>query len=101
MPEIETKKFESATELFNELVTYQSSPIKFLFRGQRDASWGLVPGALRKAKSKEDPESRIRDEFKNFGSELRLLHNYKLAGNESAFLFGARYYNGFTIFNIY
>lgn len=39
----------------------------------------------------------LGDEYKNFGSELRLLHRYQLLKNISAFLVGARYYQGQTI----
>ncbi len=38
----------------------------------------------------------IRDQFRNFGSELRLLHRYNLQGKKSALVLGARYYNGLT-----
>lgn len=37
-----------------------------------------------------------RDDFRNFGNETRLLYTYKTFGNESAFVTGFRYYNGFT-----
>ncbi|RAI86749.1 TonB-dependent receptor [Algoriphagus yeomjeoni] len=36
------------------------------------------------------------DDFRNFGSELRLIYNYRLGKQENAFLIGSRYYNGFT-----
>ncbi|MBT9392790.1 TonB-dependent receptor [Hymenobacter sp. NST-14] len=38
----------------------------------------------------------LRDEFRNVGSELRLLHRYSLAGSFSTLLVGGRYYHGFT-----
>lgn len=38
----------------------------------------------------------LGDKYKNFGSELRLLHQYKLLNNTSTFLIGARYYQGQT-----
>jgi Fe(3+) dicitrate transport protein len=38
----------------------------------------------------------IGDQYKNFGSELRLLHQYVLLKNVSTFLVGARYYQGHT-----
>lgn len=38
----------------------------------------------------------LSDQYKNFGSELRLLHQYRLAKNTSTFLVGARYYQGNT-----
>ncbi len=36
------------------------------------------------------------DDFRNFGSELRLIYNYRLGKQENAFLIGGRYYKGFT-----
>ncbi|MBD3627468.1 MAG: TonB-dependent receptor [Cyclobacterium sp.] len=36
------------------------------------------------------------DDFQNFGSELRLMYNYRLGKQENAFLIGGRYYKGFT-----
>ena len=38
----------------------------------------------------------IGDQYKNFGSELRLLHQYELFKNTSTFLIGGRYYQGTT-----
>lgn len=38
----------------------------------------------------------LGDKYKNFGSELRLLHQYKLLNNTSTFLIGTRYYQGQT-----
>ena len=38
----------------------------------------------------------LKDDFKNFGSEARLLHRYDLLNNSSVFLIGARYYHGYT-----
>lgn len=38
----------------------------------------------------------LGDQYKNFGSELRLLHQYTLLKNVSTFLVGARYYQGNT-----
>ncbi|MCA1751193.1 MAG: TonB-dependent receptor, partial [Flavobacteriales bacterium] len=38
----------------------------------------------------------IRDDFRNFGSEARLLHRYKLGKKRSALVVGARYYRGLT-----
>lgn len=37
------------------------------------------------------------DQYKNFGSELRLLQRYQLFKNTSTFLVGGRYYQGQTI----
>ena len=38
----------------------------------------------------------ISDEFRNFGSELRLLHEYEIREQKAALIFGGRYYNGLT-----
>ncbi|MEM9327215.1 MAG: TonB-dependent receptor [Bacteroidota bacterium] len=38
----------------------------------------------------------IRDDFRNFGAEARLLHRFVLLGKPSALVAGARYYNGST-----
>ncbi|MCU0360122.1 MAG: TonB-dependent receptor, partial [Bacteroidia bacterium] len=38
----------------------------------------------------------LRDEYKNFGAEARLLHRYRLGQNNHHFLIGLRYYNGNT-----
>lgn len=39
----------------------------------------------------------LGDQYKNFGSELRLLQRYQLFKNTSTFLIGMRYYQGQTI----
>jgi len=39
----------------------------------------------------------LGDQYKNFGSEFRLLQRYQLLKNTSTFLIGARYYQGQTI----
>ncbi|MES2514385.1 MAG: TonB-dependent receptor [Bacteroidota bacterium] len=39
----------------------------------------------------------LGDQYKNFGSELRLLQRYQLFKNTSTFLIGGRYYQGQTI----
>ncbi|MES2765402.1 MAG: TonB-dependent receptor [Bacteroidota bacterium] len=38
----------------------------------------------------------LKDKFRNWGNETRLLHNYELFENPAIFLVGTRYYNGFT-----
>lgn len=38
----------------------------------------------------------ITGQFQNFGNETRLLHKYNVLGRPSAFLLGARYYQGHT-----
>lgn len=39
----------------------------------------------------------LSDQYKNFGSEIRLLQQYVLLKNISSFLIGARYYQGQTL----
>lgn len=56
-------------------------------------------GNLDQINIPDDPDQNrtlITDEFKNFGSEVRLLHNYKLNRQPSALVVGLRYYNGHT-----
>ncbi len=43
-----------------------------------------------------DPRTLISDEFRNFGTEARLLHRYRVQEQEAAFVAGIRYYNGLT-----
>lgn len=38
----------------------------------------------------------LKDDFRNWGNETRLIHRYPLLNNISVFLIGTRYYNGFT-----
>lgn len=38
----------------------------------------------------------LMDKYKNFGSEFRVLHKYKLLDGTSTLLVGSRYYRGFT-----
>ncbi|MEM6297832.1 MAG: TonB-dependent receptor, partial [Bacteroidota bacterium] len=38
----------------------------------------------------------IADEFQNFGTEARLLHEYKVRGEKATLVVGGRYYNGLT-----
>lgn len=65
----------------------------FFLLAQRDALGELGPI------NRPDP-MRERDliigQYRNFGSEARLLHRYELAGRPTTFLAGVRYYQGFT-----
>lgn len=38
----------------------------------------------------------LKDDFKNWGKETRLIHRYPLFDDISVFLIGTRFYNGFT-----
>jgi Fe(3+) dicitrate transport protein len=66
-------------------------------------SFGLIAG--RDALGNLDPINQIdfgqnrdllRDDFRNWGHESRLLHRYDLGQNLSALLIGMRYYQGLT-----
>ncbi|MEM6525180.1 MAG: TonB-dependent receptor [Bacteroidota bacterium] len=61
---------------------------------QRDAL-----GNLQQIGVPDNPDENrtlIRDVFRNFGSEVRLLHRYSLSNMNSALVVGGRYYNGLT-----
>lgn len=68
-------------------------------------SFGLLAGRdalgfLGRADRRDDTTANrtlLSDKYKNFGSEVRLLHHYNLLNNHSVFLIGTRYYNGNTI----
>ncbi|GAB3661099.1 TonB-dependent receptor [Echinicola sediminis] len=65
----------------------------FALLGGRDAL-----GNLGRIDRVDDMEERnlFVDDFKNFGSEARLIYNYKLKKQEHVALIGARFYSGFT-----
>ncbi|MEQ8706508.1 MAG: TonB-dependent receptor [Phaeodactylibacter sp.] len=65
----------------------------FLLMAQRDALGELGPI------NRPDPlreRDLISGKYQNFGSEARLLHQYKVNDQLSTFLLGARVYRGFT-----
>jgi Fe(3+) dicitrate transport protein len=86
--------------LFAQTIDYQFSSMTQL----NIRTFGLISsrnalGNLDQIGVPDNPnENRtlIRDEFRNFGSEARLLHRYKLGTKHSAMVVGARYYNGMT-----
>jgi len=43
-----------------------------------------------------DNRDLLVDDFRNWGNETRLIHNYTFKGNTSVFLGGVRYYSGYT-----
>ena len=66
-------------------------------------NFGLVAerdalGYLEKINRPDPLQERLllKDQFRNFGNEMRLLHRYKLLGSFSTLLAGSRYYRGFT-----
>lgn len=42
------------------------------------------------------PRDLLKDDFRNFGNETRLIHRYPLRDDISVLLVGTRYYQGFT-----
>lgn len=78
---------------------YKISPkTRFNFRAfsliaSRDALGYL--GFINRADPLEE-RNLISSQFKNAGAEARIVQRYKLLGNQSNFLFGARFYTGQT-----
>ncbi|MDJ1505373.1 TonB-dependent receptor domain-containing protein [Xanthocytophaga agilis] len=67
----------------------------FLNLSSRDAI-----GNLERINVYDDPSSNrtlIADEFKNVGSELRMLHQYRLGGQQNHLLVGARFYRSYNL----
>lgn len=91
--------FEVKWNLPALLVQYEISPrtkldIKsFALIAERNALGFL--GSINRVDPLEDRDL-IATEFRNWGTEARLLHRYQLRGNFSAFLAGARIYQGKT-----
>lgn len=57
-------------------------------------------GNLEQIGVPDNPNSNrtlISDDFRNFGTEARLLHEYKLFNRPSTLISGFRYYNGLTM----
>ncbi|MEB2774338.1 TonB-dependent receptor [Algoriphagus sp. D3-2-R+10] len=65
----------------------------FALIGSRDALGNL--GRIDRADDMQERNLFV-DDFKNFGSEARLLYNFQLLGQSHAFLIGTRYYQGMT-----
>lgn len=42
------------------------------------------------------PRNLLKDDFRNWGNETRLIHRYPMRDQISVFLVGTRFYNGFT-----
>ena len=63
------------------------------------AQRGSIGNIINPLRDKTDTTSRRQltyDHYNNWGTEIRLLHRYKLAGKVSSFLAGARYFQGNT-----
>lgn len=63
------------------------------------AERGSIGNIINPLRDKTDTTSRRQlsyDHYNNWGTEVRLLHRYKLAGKVSSFLAGARYFHGNT-----
>lgn len=54
-----------------------------------------VLGYINRADPRENRDL-LSDKYRNFGSEFRVMHTYKLLGNPNNLLIGARYYQGKT-----
>jgi Fe(3+) dicitrate transport protein len=63
------------------------------------AERGSIGNIINPLRDKTDTTSRRQlsyDHYKNWGTEFRLLHRYKVAGKVSSFLAGVRYFHGNT-----
>ncbi|WP_221392600.1 carboxypeptidase-like regulatory domain-containing protein [Dyadobacter sp. NIV53] len=63
------------------------------------AQRGSIGNIINPLRDKTDTTNRRQltyDHYNNWGTEIRLLHRYKLAGKVSSFLAGARYFQGNT-----
>jgi Fe(3+) dicitrate transport protein len=91
--------FQVNWNLFGNLIYYKFSDRlrlnirNFALIGDRDAL-----GNLGRIDRTDDLKERnlFVDDFKNFGSEARLIYNYKLFRQTNVILVGARYYQGLT-----
>jgi Fe(3+) dicitrate transport protein len=86
--------------LFAQTIDYQFSSMTqlnirtFGLISTRNAMGNLVQIGV--PDNPNENRTLIRDDFRNFGSEARLLHRYKAGSKHSAMVVGARYYNGLT-----
>jgi Fe(3+) dicitrate transport protein len=92
--------FEVNWNLFAQTIDYRfSSKTQLNIRSFALLSSRNALGNLSQIGVPDNPESNrtlIRDEFRNFGTEIRLLHRFKIAQRNSALVAGLRYYNGNT-----
>ena len=61
----------------------------------RDALGNL--GRIDRIDNPNENRDLLKDNFKNWGNETRLIYNYKIGTQMSILLVGSRFYNGFTI----
>jgi Fe(3+) dicitrate transport protein len=66
----------------------------FGLQASRDALGVL--GRIDRADDTTTNRNLLSDKYSNYGAEVRLLQRYMFLGNNSNFLMGGRYYNGFT-----
>ncbi|HKL39171.1 MAG TPA: carboxypeptidase-like regulatory domain-containing protein, partial [Cryomorphaceae bacterium] len=92
--------FKVNWNLFAQTIDYQFSSMTqlnirtFGLISSRNALGNLVQIGV--PDNPNENRTLIRDAFRNFGSEARLLHRYKIGTKHSAVVVGARYYNGLT-----
>ncbi|MFM7022092.1 MAG: TonB-dependent receptor domain-containing protein [Flavobacteriales bacterium] len=65
----------------------------FGLMAERDALGFL--GSINRADPLEERDF-LQDKYRNFGSEIRLIHKYSIAKKNAVFLVGGRYYRGHT-----
>jgi Fe(3+) dicitrate transport protein len=101
------RQSQRARNWFNVSWNLMASTLDYDFSGRTKLNirnFGLLSsrdalGNLQQIGVPDNPlENRtlISDVFRNFGSEVRLLHEYKLRRQDAALVVGARYYNGLT-----
>ncbi|MFT6866237.1 MAG: Fe(3+) dicitrate transport protein [Cyclobacteriaceae bacterium] len=66
----------------------------FSLLGSKDALGNL--GRIDRVDDPNEERDLLSDEFRNWGNETRLIYNYHLGKEQSAFLIGSRFYKGFT-----
>lgn len=66
----------------------------FSLVGSKDALGNL--GRIDRVDDPNEERDLLSDEFRNWGNETRLIFNYYLGKEQSAFLIGSRFYKGFT-----
>ncbi|MEO9474592.1 MAG: TonB-dependent receptor [Cyclobacteriaceae bacterium] len=66
----------------------------FALIGAKDALGNL--GRIDRPDDESMERDLLADQFRNWGNETRLIYNYYIGKEQSAFLIGSRFYKGFT-----